>query len=121
VGKVFRRNNTEEQIAEPNVPPATRNPNEIEIPGDPITIRPEGVPEDWIKERSNKNDGYKYIDPKSKRSTDVRVQKGNPESTNPSQQKDYVKWKKDGNIVPGDSPAAHIPLDEFKFDKELFK
>ena len=128
VGKVFKRNNTEEQIAEPNVPPATRNPNDIEIPVDPVTIRPEGVPEDWVKKKSKKKEGYKYIKPGSRGSSDVRVQKGNPENTNPSQQKDYVKWKKDGkyldkngNVVLGDSLEAHIPLDEFEFNPEIYK
>jgi len=94
----------------------------------PISKRPKGVQKDWVKERSNKKDGYKYIDPKSKRSTDVRVQKGKPNVSNPAQQKDYVKWKKDGkwmdkdgNVVAGDSPEAHIPLEDFKFDKDLFK
>jgi len=47
---------------------------------------------------------------------------GNPNSPNPAQQVPYVKRQIDGKFydasgrqVPGDSPGAHIPLDQFKF------
>ncbi|MEM7617401.1 MAG: phage minor head protein [Pseudomonadota bacterium] len=126
VGKVFRRNNTEEQIAEPNVPPATRNPNEIEIPVDPVTIRPEGVPEDWVKKKSKKKDGYRYIDPNNKHN-DIRVQKRNPKSDYLNSRNDYVRWKKDGRWLDKDGKPSideektHIPLDEFKFNPDIFK
>lgn len=40
----------------------------------------------------------------------------------------YVRWQrngqaldKNGNVVPKNTPSAHIPLDQFKFDPELFK
>ena len=47
---------------------------------------------------------------------------GEPNSPHVAQQKPYVKRQIDGkfydvngNVVPGDSPAAHIPLEKFKF------
>ncbi|MEM7617514.1 MAG: phage minor head protein [Pseudomonadota bacterium] len=127
VGKVFKRNNTEEQIAEPNVPPATRNPNDIEIPVDPVTIRPEGVPEDWVKKQSKNKEGYKYGRPGREAYDDVRVQKGKPNSKYPSSQEDYVRWKKDGQYLDKngtpttDESKTHIPLDEFKFNPEIYQ
>jgi SPP1 gp7 family putative phage head morphogenesis protein len=93
----------------------------------PVARRPRGVPKDWKKVPSKKKEGYKYVDPKNKHN-DVRVQRGNRDVSNPSQQNDYVKWKKEGKwldkngkVVKGESPESHIPLDEFKFDKDMFK
>jgi len=58
----------------------------------------------------------------------VRVQKGRLESTNPGQRYDNVRWKKDGKWldkdgkeVPKKSEESHIPIEEFKFDKEVYK
>jgi SPP1 gp7 family putative phage head morphogenesis protein len=94
---------------------------------DPISKRPEGVPKDWVKMPSNKGGGYKYVKPGTKGNTDVRVQKGDPNRTNPLQKQDYVRWKKDGKWLDKygkpstDEVETHIPLDEFKFDKDIFK
>ncbi len=71
---------------------------------------------------SNKGIGTKFMDPKNPKGNNVRVQQGNPNSSNPAQQKPYVKQTKDGQVidkngqsVSSDSPAAHQPKDEFKF------
>lgn len=94
---------------------------------DKLTERPKNVPKDWKEVPANKGQGTKYVDPKNQHN-DVRVQQGNPNNSNPGQQQDYVKWKKDGqwldkdaNIVEGTSPEAHIPLDEFEFNPEIYK
>ncbi len=87
-----------------------------------IFKRPEGVPEDWVRKSSNKGDGVKYVDPRNKH-TYVRIQKGDPNSSNPLQQRDYVRWQRNGqaldkfgNVVKdGDPYKIHIPLEEFKF------
>lgn len=85
--------------------------------------RPEGVPEDWEEKPSKKKDGTKWVDPNNKHN-DVRYQKGNPKSSNPKQQNDYIKQKqngrwldKDGNYVPGESPESHISPEDFIFRK----
>lgn len=93
-----------------------------------IFKRPKGVPENWIREAAKKGDGIKYVDPASKGGTYVRISRGNPNSSNPGQQGDYVRWQKNGdsldkygNVVPKGSQESHIPLKDFKFDWELFK
>lgn len=97
---------------------------------DPVAKRPEGVPKEWVKERTEDGRGYIYKDPKSKRGgTYVKVSKGNPQSTNPGQQVDNVRvqingqsFDKYGNKVPRQSLESHIPLEEFeKFDPRKFK
>jgi hypothetical protein len=98
-------------------------------PAEPAPLpKPEGIPKHWEASLSNKGEGVRYRDPKNIQN-EVRVQKGNPNSSNPAQQKDYVKWKKqgkfldkNGNQLPnGDVREAHIPIDKFKFNQELFK
>ncbi|TAE34224.1 MAG: hypothetical protein EAY65_03005 [Alphaproteobacteria bacterium] len=90
--------------------------------------RPKGVPATWIRELSKKGDGVKYVDPKSKGHTDIRIQKGNPKSPNPLQQQHYIKLKKNGqyfdkngNKVLSNAPESHIPVKDFIFNKDLFK
>ena len=95
---------------------------------DPVKQRPKGVPKDWVKKPSKKGTGTVYEKPGSKGTTYVKVQKGNPNNTQPGQQVDNVRWVKDGksldkngNQVLINSQESHIPLDEFEFNKELFK
>ena len=83
--------------------------------------RPGGIPSDWLSKGSKKGDGSQYINPNNPHDR-VRVMPGNPHSPNPAQQVPYVKRQIDGKFfdasgrqVPGDSPSAHIPLDQFKF------
>lgn len=94
---------------------------------DPISRRPKGVPKDWVKKPSKNKEGYKYVKPGTKGNTDVRVQKGNPNHRYPNSRGDYVRWKKDGKYLDkngkssSDEEKTHIPLNEFKFDKDIFK
>ena len=55
---------------------------------------------------------------------EIRVQRGNPASSNPAQRVDYVKITADGKVIgrngkpitsgkPGQSPESHIPLSEW--------
>jgi len=54
---------------------------------------------------------------------------GNPNSPYPNSQAPYVRWQQNGqpldmygNKLPSKyDPAAHIPLDDFKFLPELFR
>ena len=87
------------------------------------------IPKDWIRKPSNKGDGIKYIQPGTKNSTYIRIQKGNPNSSAPGQRHPYyVRWQKNGksldkngNITNKDSYESHIPLENFHFKPELFK
>ena len=88
--------------------------------------RPKNVPKDWVEIPSNKGEGIRYRDPKNPHN-EVRVQKGNPEVSNPMQKRDYVRWKKNGQWLdkygkPSINPQkTHIPLEDFNFDPEIFK
>ncbi len=115
----------------PTPPKPAETPKPTGKPKPDISKRPEGVPKDLKQSPSNKGEGSRYRDPKNPHN-EVRVQKGKPEVSNPSKQKDYVKWKrngqwldKDGKPIPGrdarESPEAHIPIEDFKFDLKLFK
>ncbi|MFW0777116.1 MAG: phage minor head protein [Rickettsiales bacterium] len=90
--------------------------------------RPENVPEDWVKRPTKKGDGVIYEQPGSKGATYIKIQKGNPNSSNPGQRVDNVRWTKDGksldkngNVVPRSSRESHIPFEEFKFRSEFFR
>jgi hypothetical protein len=63
----------------------------------------------------------RYIDPRNPYNN-VRVMPGDPKSPYENSRMPYVKWQKNGqhldkngNPVSGDSPDAHIPIDDFKF------
>ena len=83
--------------------------------------KPKGIPDDYVIKPSKKGGGTQYVNPNNPHDR-VRAMPGNPKSPNPSQQTPYVKRQvdgkfldKDGNVVPGDSPEAHIPFDQFNF------
>lgn len=93
-----------------------------------IFKRPKGVPQDWIMKPADKGVGVVFTKPGSKGGTYVKIQKGNPNSSQPGQRYDNVRWQKDGqpydvnaNPVPRNSQESHIPVKDFKFDPELFK
>jgi hypothetical protein len=63
----------------------------------------------------------RYINPENPHDQ-VRIMPGEPNSPHPAQQTPYVKRMKDGSAydaagrrVDPRSPAAHIPLREFRF------
>lgn len=83
--------------------------------------RPKGIPETYRVKLSDKGAGMKYVHPTDE-GTYIRVMHGTPHSPNPCQQKPYVNRRvngqsvdKSGNIVPHDSPEAHIPIEEFVY------
>jgi len=92
--------------------------------------RPKGIPESWSVQLSKNGGGmrYKYLIPDTTGDFilkgEVRVMPGNPNSKWPSQRKPYVKHSSNGqfldknrNIVPADSAASHIPINEYNFEK----
>ena len=69
-------------------------------------------------------DGTVFTDPANPKGNNVRTMKGNPDSPNPAQQNPYVKETRNGKVidkngkpVPSDTPEAHIPTDEYKFNR----
>ena len=134
--KILQRANARrraaERAAEAAKKPKPTPPKPAEAPKPPakpkpdVSKRPEGVPKDWKTKPSDKGEGVKYRDPNTPHN-EVRVQKGKPEVSNPSQQKDYVRWKKDGQWLDKDGKPStdiektHIPIEEFEFKPETFK
>jgi RHS repeat-associated protein len=85
--------------------------------------RPVGIPSDWLVMETKKGGGTQYVNPNNPHDR-VRVMPGNPNSPNTAQKSPYVKrqingkfYDTQGRVVPGDSPDAHIPLDQFKFEE----
>ena len=96
------------------------------LPG--TRIRPKGIPSSWRVQSTKVEGGTKYVDPTNTRNS-VRVMQGNPNSKYPASRLPYVRWQKKngealdrkGNVVSPDSDAAHIPIDQFAFDINLFR
>ncbi|GGZ39239.1 hypothetical protein GCM10007049_35750 [Echinicola pacifica] len=83
------------------------------------------VPSDWTMKTSNSKQGTVFKDPKNPSGNNVRVQSGNPNRPNPAQQKPYVKQTQNGKTVDVNgkqvhpkSKEAHIPKEDFKFNKQ---
>ena len=92
--------------------------------------RPKGIPENFTVKASESGGGIKYRLEVPKRDgtmypkVEVRVMEGNPNSPNPGQQCPYVRHSvngkfldKYGNIVHKNKPEAHIPFEEYSFEK----
>ncbi|MBS1690052.1 MAG: hypothetical protein JSS96_15085 [Bacteroidetes bacterium] len=82
------------------------------------------VPDNWEKKTTKKGDGTLFKDPKNPQGNNFRVQRGNPKSPNPGQQKPYVKETKNGKVIDAkgnevkpDSKEAHTPKADYKYDK----
>jgi len=63
--------------------------------------------------------GTRYVDPANPHNS-VRVMPGDPNSPFPNSQKPYVRHMRNGqsldvngNVVPKNTPEAHIPLKKF--------
>ncbi|MEN9654288.1 MAG: hypothetical protein RL235_400 [Chlamydiota bacterium] len=87
--------------------------------GMPTFPRPEAIPENYIVRITDRGAGMEYVHPMNTHLS-VRVMPGKPHSPYSHQQKPYVIQMKDGkafdrqgNLVPHESPEAHIPIDEF--------
>jgi hypothetical protein len=89
---------------------------------------PEGIPEVWRMRSTQGEGGVWYYDPTNKGNA-VRVMPGDPTSPFPNSQSPYVRWQRNGqpldvngNVLPTKySPDAHIPLQDFRFNPDLFK
>ena len=94
--------------------------------GIPTFERPAGIPANYLVRISEKGAGIEYVHPTLEK-TSIRVMPGMPHSPNPSQQIPYVVHlienkavDKYGNFVNPKSPKAHVPLDEFIYQEEVF-
>ena len=92
--------------------------------GDPGGTVTRQIPDGWTMEPSKKGMGTKFKDPANPTGNNVRVQEGNPNSPNPAQRTPYVKETrngvpidKNGNPVSAKDPNAHIPRDEYKYNR----
>lgn len=92
-------------------PPAKPKPD--------ISKRPEGVPKDW-KATPTKNGNGKIYQHPTEKGTYVKVEKGNPNASQPGQRYDNVRvqkngesYDKNGGVVPRRSEESHIPLEDF--------
>ena len=92
----------------------------------PVT-RNGGIPNNWIVKPSDSGGGFKYVDPINSGNS-VRIMPGNSASPFPNSQGPNVRYMlngqyldSNGNNVPKNSPEAHIPLDQFNFNPDLFK
>ncbi|MFH0899593.1 MAG: hypothetical protein V2A73_03065, partial [Pseudomonadota bacterium] len=81
--------------------------------------RPKGVPSDWVAKPSKTGGGTRFVDPANPHNS-VRVMPGDHQSPFPNSQRPYVRHLKDGqsldvngNVVPKNTPEAHIPLEDF--------
>ncbi len=91
----------------------------IHTTGIPTFSRPKGIPENYRIKLSEKPGGMKYVHPTDE-GTYIRIMPGKVHSPFPLQREPYVNQRKHGrsidkhgNIVPNDSPEAHIPLHEY--------
>lgn len=72
------------------------------------------------RKSKQKGDGKVYCDPNNAQNN-IRIMTGNPNSPNPAQRVDYVKYQKNGvfydvngkPLVNGRCAEAHIPLSEY--------
>ena len=92
--------------------------------GDPGAIVTKQIPSNWSMKKSKNGQGTVFKDPNNPTGNNVRVQGGNPNSPNASQQTPYVKQKSNGKTVDVNgkqvdpkSSESHIPKSDFKFRK----
>ena len=84
--------------------------------------RPQGIPENFRVQISEKGAGIIYVHPEHTH-TSIRIMPGKPHSPLPYQQKPYVIHKKDGKALDKfgnklnniETPEAHIPYEEFVY------
>lgn len=83
------------------------------------------IPDAWGSgEVTKKGVGRRWFDPNNPKANGVRIDQGNPNNSQPSQQVDHVVVRKDGKVIGrngqqiqgkiSDDPInAHIPLQEW--------
>ncbi|HEU4497297.1 MAG TPA: hypothetical protein VFR70_09620 [Flavobacterium sp.] len=91
--------------------------------GDASASVTQQIPGGWTMKTSKNGQGTTFSDPVNPKANNVRVQSGNPKSPNAAQQSPYVKQTVNGKTVNSkgqpvnsNSPAAHIPKKDFKFN-----
>jgi RHS repeat-associated protein len=102
----------------------TDNTKQIGPAGDAGATVTKQMPKDWNMKPSDKGNGTKFIDPKNSAGNNVRVQGGNPNSSNPAQQQPYVRETKNGKVVDvkgnevnPKSAESHIPKEKYRYDR----
>jgi hypothetical protein len=91
--------------------------------------RPEGIPQNWIRNPTRDPGGANFYNPNNPKKGDaVRVMPGNTNSPHPASQQPYVRWQREGqaldvngNPVARNTPDAHIPLNQFRFNRDFFE
>jgi len=108
-------------------PKPVNTPSAPPAPKPSLTERPANVPKDWKQAPTKDGEGVIFTHPTNK-GTYVKVEKGNPNASQPGQRYDNVRVQKDGasydangNVVPRKSEESHIPLKDFKLDEGFFK
>ena len=83
------------------------------------------IPDEWgAGKPARKAIGQRWVDPNNPKGNSVRIDKGNPNNSQPSQQVDHIVVIKDGNVIGRDgrpiqgsiksnASSAHIPLEEW--------
>jgi len=104
-----------------DTPPKLKPTTEWRLPKEAV----EKVPKDWAPVKAaNKKTGLRWADPKQPKANTIRIDRGNPDLQNPSQQVDHVQVVKGGKVIGRDGNAiqgsvqdnwdqAHIPVSEW--------
>lgn len=87
-----------------------------------------GIPTNWEVRPTKGPGGVWFYDPNNKGNA-VRVMPGDPASPYTNSQEPYVRWQRNGqpldvngNVLPSKySPEAHIPLQDFRFNPDVYK
>ncbi len=74
--------------------------------------RPSFIPKDWnvTDPGRGRREGLKFQDPNNPHNN-VRIMKGDPNSSNPGQQKDYMVIRKNGQTLDANGNPSNDPLD----------
>ncbi len=79
------------------------------------------IPRDWELRASDSGGGVKYTRPNTQKGDEIRLMPAKANPPGPNSSKPYVTIKKggqyrdiNGNVVPRQSEAAHIPVSEFR-------
>jgi len=82
------------------------------------------LPDEMQSNSKSTKNGTIFHDPANPKANSVRVEPGNPNSSNPGQQSPYVKEvrngkiiDKNGNEVKNRTQESHIPNEEYKYNK----